>query len=258
MKHQQVKIGSRQIKYCHLGQGNAETIFFMHGFGAMPEAYGTLLCSLSSKYEVIAPLMYGRNYFSIQPTTLEQYKELSHDFISSFKVSKSHLVGHSMGGGIAFMLASSTNIAKSVVGLSPLLPVSYGFVNFSLRHFLIRFNQFSLRAGDNLEEKLKAQKYAVLNFFPYLFNLNKKPFQTISLIKSISKFSLNNLNFSVPTLILYPERDEFFSLSSENKNKMQQVMKNLQLKTLPQKIHEWPMFDHQRCEQEIITFIKDI
>ena len=97
--------------YCHAGEGNKETIIFLHGSG--PGANGetnwaTPLQVFGEKYHVIAPDLVGFGNTEIpentnltfwQWTTLRIKQVLS--LMDHYGVEKAHLVGNSMGGIIS-------------------------------------------------------------------------------------------------------------------------------------------------------------
>ena len=105
----QLKIKNLQIAYVHLGKGKdpRQTRLFMHGYALRLDAFEKLLKVLSEDYPVIAldlpgfgdsedPVFWG----------YEAYAAFVASFIDALKIPKIHLMGQSMGGGIALATAA--------------------------------------------------------------------------------------------------------------------------------------------------------
>ena len=109
MLKSQLKIHDLQIAYVHLGQDKdpRQTRLFLHGYALRLDAFEKLLHVLSADYPVIAldlpgfgnsqdPLFWG----------YEAYASFVNDFLDAMNLSKIHLLGQSMGGGIALATAA--------------------------------------------------------------------------------------------------------------------------------------------------------
>ena len=170
------RVGKEDVKYMQLGSG--EPLVFLHGFGYRPHYYdnGSFLEDLTEKqFEVILPEMFGLNCFEHQPTSVAEYAEFYHDFCSSLKIDKHHLVGHSMGGGVAFLYSSSSKDVKDVIGIDPLLPTDYGILGYVMRSLSMSTKELGFMFGEGLQEKLTAQTHAFRVSAPYVINVFRKP-----------------------------------------------------------------------------------
>ena len=97
--------------YCHAGEGNKETIIFLHGSGPGANAesnWSNTLKVFGDKYQVIAPDLVGfgetelpedTNITFWQWTTLRVKQILA--IMNHYQIEKAHLVGNSMGGIIS-------------------------------------------------------------------------------------------------------------------------------------------------------------
>lgn len=105
----QLKIRGLEIAYAHLGQDKdpAQTRLFIHGWGLRLEAFDKLLETLSKDYPVIALDLPGFGK-STDPYFwgYEAYAQFIAEFTDALGFSKIHLMGQSMGGGIALATAA--------------------------------------------------------------------------------------------------------------------------------------------------------
>ena len=105
-----------KTSYCHAGEGNKDTIIFLHGSGPGANAetnWSYPLQVFGEKYHVIAPDLVGfgntelpenTNLTFWQWTTL-RIKQILH-LMDYYKIEKAHLVGNSMGGVISLNAVS--------------------------------------------------------------------------------------------------------------------------------------------------------
>ncbi len=105
----QLKIRNLEIAYVYLRQDKdpSQTRLFLHGWGLRIEAFEKLLVALSADYPVIAIDLPGFGQSS-EPYFwgYEAYAQFVSDFLEALKLPKVHLVGQSMGGGIALATAA--------------------------------------------------------------------------------------------------------------------------------------------------------
>ncbi|MGI8803316.1 MAG: alpha/beta fold hydrolase [Solirubrobacteraceae bacterium] len=102
--------------------GHGEPLLLLHGFKGTWHQWQPILPQLSESYEVIAPTLpghYGGPVFektgALQLTDAGDAVEAQLDDLG---VGSAHIVGNSMGGGLALELAKRGR-ARSVVGLAP-------------------------------------------------------------------------------------------------------------------------------------------
>lgn len=102
--------------------GSGEPMVLLHGFTATWRNWAPLLGALVARYEVIAPSLPGHDggpayepdaslSFSVLTDAVERQ-------LDELGVGTAHMVGNSMGGGLALELAKRGR-ARSVVGLAP-------------------------------------------------------------------------------------------------------------------------------------------
>lgn len=109
MLKSQLKIRNLQVSYVHLGKEKDpwQTRLFLHGYGLRIEASEKLLKTLAADYPVIALDLPGFGnsqdpYF----WGYEAYATFIDQFLENLQIPQVHLMGQSMGGGIALATAA--------------------------------------------------------------------------------------------------------------------------------------------------------
>ncbi|MCA9187448.1 MAG: alpha/beta fold hydrolase [Planctomycetales bacterium] len=105
-----VRIGDWDIPYFHGGRANGENfpIVFVHGFGDTKHTFVHIGQRLSNEYEVYALDLPGFGETAIRPNEdygPELYQRTLAGFLDKLQLTRVHLVGHSMGGAVAAVVA---------------------------------------------------------------------------------------------------------------------------------------------------------
>lgn len=104
-----MKIRDLEVAYVHLGKDKdlSQTRVFLHGYGLRIEAFEKLLKILAEDYPVIAIDLPGFGQ-SQDPYFwgYEAYAQFVAEFLDALKLPKVHMMGQSMGGGIALTTAA--------------------------------------------------------------------------------------------------------------------------------------------------------
>lgn len=102
--------------------GSGEPVVLLHGFTAAWGIWRPILADLVARYEVLAPTLPGHDggapYPAEMPITFERSADAVEELLNDLGVDTAHLVGNSMGGGIALELAKRGR-ARSVTALAP-------------------------------------------------------------------------------------------------------------------------------------------
>jgi pimeloyl-ACP methyl ester carboxylesterase len=126
-----MKIRDLEVAYVHLGQDKdpAQTRVFIHGYGLRIEAFEKLLKILAEDYPVIAIDLPGFGesdapYF----WGYEAYAQFVSEFLDACRLNKVHIMGQSMGGGIALATAAlfPEKISSVVIMNSAGIPMRNG------------------------------------------------------------------------------------------------------------------------------------
>ena len=244
------KVGKETIRYLH--QGSGEPLVFLHGFGFRPSYYLPLLNLLAEHFEIIAPAMYGINYLSGQPVTIDEYADLTLSFCSSLKVEYHCVAGHSLGGAVAFKIGDKVSGHFHLIGINPLLPVDYGIIGFALRALYK-----NIREALGITGGMRAVLFGNTILLSSLFNLIKDRGSSIDLVSDIRSFTYHTMQVTQPTLILYGERDELFTLDEKITGQIKGAFKKATIKRLGKMNHDWLIFYPELAVREINDFARN-
>ena len=121
MKEKFVKIGTYKIRYLEEG-GSDGNILLLHGLGASAERWTHVIPHLSKKYHLIIPDLLGFG-FSDKPSvdyTPLFFSQFIFDFIKTLGITKTSLIGSSLGGQIVAECAiTQSKMIEKIVLVSP-------------------------------------------------------------------------------------------------------------------------------------------
>lgn len=243
------KVGQETIRYVHKGRGRP--LIFLHGFGFRASYYLSLLNLLAKNFEVIAPEMYGINYLKKQPSSIDGYAELTLGFCSSLGVEHHGMVGHSLGGAVAFRIGDNLAEQFYLISINPLLPVEYGILGFAARAAYKNIREFLGITGG-----FPAVRLGTTILISSLYNLLRNRRVSIDIVSDIRNFTYQSMNVTQPTLILYGERDEFFDLDEKITEQIKGSFQRVTIKRLNKLNHDWLIFHPKLAAREIIDFVK--
>ena len=202
---------SVSINYFEKGSG--KPILFLQGGGVRVFTYKNVLDSLSEKYLVIAPELpcFGGSTVPKEVWGLKEYASFFDEFIKSLNLKEFTTIGHSLGGGIALILASKNEKIKNLI-LIDSAGKSNGYSETKFRYkFYIEKTFYDLFHYKNFSTCLLIIK----DFFK---NRIKKSFQWSHIVKIMKKCLLTDFDEShkikARTLILWGDQDEIFSPES--------------------------------------------
>lgn len=151
-----VEVGGLNIHYKDTGPKDAPVLLLLHGFGSSLQTWDAWSMQLEKNYRVISLDLPG--FGLTGPSPANNYSEendvstLTH-FVDKLGLSSFSLIGHSMGGKMAWGLASSQpERVKALVLMAPdgfpdtkdigtkpyAMPGIMGVIKFSLPKFLVR------------------------------------------------------------------------------------------------------------------------
>ncbi len=116
-----------KIRYLEAGDAAKPTVILLHGLGAQAENWQFNITPLSQNYRVIAldQIGFGKSDKPFLKYRVGTYADFLDKFMAELKIEKAHLVGNSMGGWVAAIMAFKyPNRAEKIVladaaGLAP-------------------------------------------------------------------------------------------------------------------------------------------
>jgi 3-oxoadipate enol-lactonase len=102
--------------------GTGEPIVLLHGLGGTSNTWATLMPSLSRFQTIRIDLPgAGRSHLVEGPITIASIVRAVQSVMTTLSIAKAHFIGHSMGTIVATHIASSTQLARSLLLFGPLL-----------------------------------------------------------------------------------------------------------------------------------------
>ncbi|MFC1624860.1 alpha/beta fold hydrolase [Patescibacteria group bacterium] len=236
------------LNYISFGQG--KPIIFLHGGAFNALTYKTLLKLLAKNYLVIAPDLpcFGNSFVPDTPWNFADYANLLDGFINSLKLNDVVLIGHSLGGGVAWYLSLiNNNITKLVLIDSSGIPLRESKIRFYFSIIKKTINEFVF-----YDKKIAL--FLIKEFFTgFIF---KHLFKLSLVIKTINRLAYSSLisgTVEIPTLILWGNKDEVIPVkySQEFKN----LAPNSQLEIVEGN-HDWCLFYPDIAHSKIVDFLQ--
>jgi len=94
---------SVQLAYLEAGDPSAPTIVLLHGSPGESEHFENLIPLLASEFHIIAPDLpgFGRSQLEVTDYSLKAFAHYVLQLLDALEVERAHLLGFSMGGGVA-------------------------------------------------------------------------------------------------------------------------------------------------------------
>ncbi|GAB1542794.1 alpha/beta hydrolase [Scytonema sp. NUACC21] len=243
----QVYVEQNKIFYLEGGNvSNSETILFLHGWGVGVLPYQEILNVLCDRYRVIAPELPGFNRSTESQLNGEYngYANFISSFLKSLNITKVHLIGHSLGGGIAAVVAAlMPNLVKSLILVDstgiPVEPVPLVFL------------QRAVEMTAQTPQMRFPQIFQIVEGFSY--NLFFRTYNTIQLLLMSLTKDIRPLlpKIQSPCLLLWGSNDLTTPLSAARK--FSQFIEDSQLIVVDGLYHEWSIF----CVEKFTTIVFD-
>lgn len=249
----QLLVNEHNIFYLEGGSLAASSvpILFIHGWGVSIEPYQEILNTLSHHYQVIAPVLpgFGKSSNSQSNWNYHDYAQVIEVFLHNLDISKVHLIGHSLGGGIAATLAAEMPaIVESLIlvdstgiPVEPIFKVLFKrFVEMSAQAPQIQFPQI------------------VQIFQAFSYNLL---FRTQTTFQALWLSLTHNLSQSLsqiisPCLIVWGANDLTTPINAGRG--FYQHIKGSKLVIVDDGYHEWSIFFVEKITNIVLNFIQEI
>lgn len=116
-----IQVGGINTRYWALGE-QGSSVILLHGIGASVEDWLLNVHVLAERHRVYALDMvgFGRSDKPSAPYTVSYMAQFVKDFMDCLGIDRAHLVGHSMGGGVAlqFVIRFPEKVQKLVLAAS--------------------------------------------------------------------------------------------------------------------------------------------
>jgi pimeloyl-ACP methyl ester carboxylesterase len=216
-----VNVDGMRIHYKDTGPQDAPVLLFLHGFGSSLQTWDVWAGSLEQKYRVIRLDLPG--FGLTGPSPSNDYSELNDvntltQFVDKLGVSDLSVIGHSMGGKIAWTFAAAhSDRVKALVLMAPdgfpqpeaigtkpyAMPAIMGLMKFCLPRYFVRKSIEPAFADTNaLDDKMVSRYHDMLRAPGVRAAILERGNQTIYTdpVPRLKKIK-------APTLLLWGEED---------------------------------------------------
>jgi abhydrolase domain-containing protein 6 len=265
LRQRAVQVDDHRILYAEGGRG--ETILLLHGFGAEGSSWNRMAKFLTRRYHVIAPDLPGWGSSTRLTSASYAYPvqvERVHRFVQERKLEHFHLVGHSMGGGIAARYAAKYPDEVTTLGLV----AAHGIMEpqeSGLRRAVARGENWLLVSSPQDFQRLMDHLFVERPYAPRVVvkylerqaiskcEQNRRIFDSLQLNDPPLAALLPKIRAA--TLVLWGEKDELIDVSAVEIFKS--GINRAQALVLPNTGH-MPLVDHGRqCAEAYLAFLGD-
>lgn len=247
-----------ELKHCRIfyqqsrSQANLTPILFLHGWGISTEPYREILELTAQQHSVIAPDLpsFARSPYPYLIADYEGYARFLLEFLEALNLQQVHLVGHSLGGGIAIQLA--TLAPKNVKSL--LLVDSTGLPSASIPEMIPR------RALEMTTQLSPTKFYLQFIDIPQVFTRNLF-FNTGNVIQTLLLSLHGNLRpllpqIQAPCLLVWSQQD--LTTPLDLAQEMVALIPNAELMTVEEGRHEWGLWNPEKFTSIMLDFVHQI
>lgn len=212
-----IKLSAGQIFWHEAGADRRPVVIFLHGSWHDNLQWSSAIEILSQNFQCLAIdlLGFGNSVALKTPSTIEMEVDCLHEFLTTIKLRRVYLVGHSLGAWIAVSYA--LKYPDSVTGIVAISPEGFSLNNWKQYHFptkLVIGNSVLFKVwlkGLNLVTSIADGAISLEKFQTYWRLLEKFP-TTCKLLFQRSKREIRRElvadrldRFNLPFLILQPD-----------------------------------------------------
>ena len=223
-----VNVDGMRIHYKDTGPQDAPVLLFLHGFGSSLQTWDVWAVTLEQKYRVIRLDLPG--FGLTGPSPSNNYSELNDvnsltQFVDKLGVSELSVIGHSMGGKIAWTFAAAhPDRVKALVLMAPdgfpqpeaigtkpyAMPAIMGLMKYCLPRYFVRKSIEPAFANESaLDDKMVSRYHDMLRAPGVRTAILERGHQTIYTdpVPRLKKIK-------APTLLLWGEEDKMIPSSN--------------------------------------------
>ncbi len=239
----EVIINDILVSYYELGKG--QPVLFLHGGRLRATTFRSTLQMLSRHYRVIAPDIpgYGDSSTPSNTWTYKDYASFFTTFIARLKLRKVTVIGYSMGGGIAYHLASMNENVSQLV-----LVDAAGIEKSSIKSFTRDMNRILFYITHPLY--ISAFITLLREYLQFVCKhiLNQQHIRLLR--KGLEDSSSYVNNITTPTHIIWAKDDDIFPV--EIAYKLHNSIPDSTIQIVDEN-HDWPVYKSKEFSQIILN-----
>jgi pimeloyl-ACP methyl ester carboxylesterase len=248
----QVHLNQQNIYYLQGGmQLNTETILFLHGWGVGIQPYQEILNILCNRYRVIAPELpdFNQSIGTELNWQYTDYAEIIRNFLKALNIERVHIIGHSLGGGIAATIAAlMPDLVKSIVLVDstgiPVEPVPFVLIQ---------------RAVEMTAQTPQMKFPQIIQIFQaFSYNLFFKTYNTFQVLLMSLTQDIKPLlrKIQVPCLLLWGTNDLTTPIKAAKE--FSKLIPGSRLIVVDGVYHEWSIFFVDKFTNTVFDFIDEL
>jgi pimeloyl-ACP methyl ester carboxylesterase len=214
-----------KIRYLEAGSATKPTVILLHGLGAQAESWALTIPALTPNYHVIAPdqIGFGKSDKPLLKYRVGTYTDFLDKLMGELKIEKAHLVGNSMGGWVAGLMAIKYPNRVEKIVLADAAGLAPANINFDQIYQLNNSTRDEIRANLKLIffNPALQNNAALVDQFMTQRILAGDGYTITALIESIKRredFLDNRLGeIKKPTLIIWGRQDGLLPLADGEK-----------------------------------------
>jgi pimeloyl-ACP methyl ester carboxylesterase len=248
----QIEINGYTIYYVSQDIGSTSTpILLLHGWGVGLEPYYEAINSLSQYHSIIAPFLpgFGKSSDIEKNWNYNTYAQYIIKFIEKLNILKVHLIGHSLGGGIAATIAATApHLVESIILIG-----STGIPVEALPLVLPK------RAIEMTAQFTQIKFPQLLQIFQgFSYNLFSRPTTVVYTLLLALQADIEPLlsNIQAPCLLLWGTND--MTIPIDVAHKFLRIINNSRLIKIEGVYHEWNILFINKFTQLVVDFIAEI
>ena len=243
-------------------QGQGETLLFIHGLGSSTRDWDAQVSVFASAYQVVTFDLrgHGRSDKPAGPYRIDQFAADAIGLLDALHVASAHVVGISLGGGVAFQIAIDYPArvkSLTIVNSAPALGVNPEDARKEIERRVAIVQQMGMRAmGEALSPNLfpKPEQAALRQTFIERWAENDPPAYIEATRSMLGWTVLDKIgSIQCPSLIIASDQDYTPVAAKEAYVKL---MPQAQLVVLPDSHHAVPIEDPPNFNAALMTFLK--
>jgi len=222
------------------------TLLFLHGFSLAPIFYRGMLRRLRGDgVRLLAPFIYNNNWAADPPVTIprciERTRAVARDVAGPIVI-----VGHSTGAMVGMHAFWGDPRVERMVLMNQVVPVPYGWREFSRRGSRILWHQLTGRAGP----LAAAYGHIAVTALPLAATVIRRPGRSRAMMRMLAAYDFPEPDRPHPAApgrihILHTGADEFFDYDRAWPAWL--LAAEPVIERVPFEGHEWPMIDARRA-----------
>lgn len=251
---QSVVYGGQRIYYATYGDRTRPALVFLHSLAVRGSTYRSLYAYLSDSFYIIAPDLpgFGRSPAPSTDWTFSDYARAVEMILTSLRISKAVVVGHSFGGAVGMYLSFLSSTVSHLILISPsslqyrsrsIWNVLWGMVVrqtvYAIQH--PRYLGTFIRVLQDVLYTLLMRNYTLVRLF-------------VALVRTVTHPLPRGFTIQAPMLLIWSHFEDV--IPPEVKNEVVSYTSHITVREVEGN-HNWCIYHPRECAVQILQFLAD-